>query len=98
VVRVILLLFLLRMAPEKRKLEKMKKAAAMLRVDQQRFNGTTREKTVLLMMLQRFANLCGLSRMVLFCATISPAIVGGNWGPRDNWINRNFGFDMVVFG
>jgi hypothetical protein len=86
------------MAPERKKWELMRPAAAMLRADRRRFNGTTREKTALLMMLQRFANLCGLSRMVLFCATISPAIVGGNWGPRDNWNNRNFGFDMVVFG
>jgi hypothetical protein len=70
----------------------------MLQAARQRFNGTTLEKTALLMMLQRFANLCALSRMDLFCATISPAIVGGNWGPRDNWTNRYFGFVMVVFG
>jgi hypothetical protein len=86
------------MAPEKRESEKTKKAAVMLRAGRQRSNGITLEKTVLLMMLQRFANLCALSRMVLFCATISRAIVGENWGRRDNWNNRNFGFDMVVFG
>jgi len=74
VVCVILSLYLLRMAPEKRKLEKMKKAAATLQAARRLFNGTTREKTARLMMRQRFANLCGLSRMDLFCATISRAI------------------------
>jgi hypothetical protein len=49
------------------------------------------------MMLQRFANLCALSRMDLFCATISPAIVGGNWGHRDNWNNRNFYSPLVAY-
>jgi hypothetical protein len=86
------------MAPEKRKLEKMKRAAVMLRADRRLYNGITPEKRARLMMLQRFANLCGPFRMDLFCATISPAIVGGNWGPRDNWTNRYFGFVMVVFG
>jgi hypothetical protein len=62
------------MAPEKRKSEKTKKAAVMLRADRQRFNGTTPEKPVRLMMLQRFANLCALSRMDLFCAITSRAI------------------------
>jgi hypothetical protein len=74
VVRVILLLFLLLMAPEKRKSEKMKTAGVMLQVDRWRFNGITLEKTARKMMLQRFANLCALSRMDLFCATISRAI------------------------
>jgi hypothetical protein len=90
VVRVNSSSFLLPMAPEKRKLEKTKKAAVMLRADRQRFNGTTLEKTVLLMMLQRFANLCELSRMVLFCATISRVIVGENWGPLDICNNSYF--------
>jgi hypothetical protein len=67
-------LFLLPMAPEKRKWEKMKKAGVMLQVDRWRYSGTTLEKTARLMMLQRFANLCALSRMDLFCATISRAM------------------------
>jgi hypothetical protein len=71
---VILLLFLLRMAPVRKKWELMRPAAAMLRAARRLFNGTTPEKTVLLMMLQRFANLCALSRMVLFCAITSRAI------------------------
>jgi hypothetical protein len=62
------------MAPEKRKWELMRPAAAMLQADRQRFNGTTPEKTARLMMLQRFANLCGPFRMDLFCATISRAM------------------------
>ena len=74
----------------------MKKGAAMLPVDRQRFNGTTPEKTGLLMMLQRFANLCELSRMVLFCATISRVTVGANWGPLDICNNSYFLGDMVV--
>jgi hypothetical protein len=67
-------LFLLPMAPVKRKWEKMKTAAAMLQVDRWRYSGTTREKTALKMMLLRFANLCALSHMVLFCAITSRAI------------------------
>jgi hypothetical protein len=84
------------MAPEKRKLEKMKRAAVMLQVDRWRFNGTKPELLARLMMLQPFANLCGLSRMDLFCATISPAIVGGNWGPLDNCSRFNLNGGVVV--
>jgi hypothetical protein len=89
-------LYLLRMALGKRKWARMKKGAAMLPVDRPRFNGTTPEKTARLMMLQRFANSCELSRMALFCATISPAIVGGNWGPLDNCNNSYFLGGVVV--
>jgi hypothetical protein len=48
------------------------------------------------MMLQRFANLCALSRMVLFCATISRAIVGGKRGHRDHCNNCDFLGALVV--
>jgi hypothetical protein len=67
-------LFLLPMAPVKRKWEKMKKAGVMLQVDRWRFNGTKPELMARLMMLLRFANLCAPFHMVLFCATISRAI------------------------
>jgi hypothetical protein len=94
---VILLLFLLPMAPVRKKWELMRPAAVMLQAARQRFNGTTLEKTALLMMLQRFANVCALSRMDLFCDTISPAIVGGNWGPLDNCNNCDFLGHMVAY-
>jgi hypothetical protein len=67
-------LFLLPMAPEKRKWELMRPAGVMLQVDRWRFNGTKPELLARLMMLQPFANSCGPFRMDLFCATISRAI------------------------
>jgi hypothetical protein len=48
------------------------------------------------MMLQRFANLCGPSRMVLFCAIILPVIVAENWGPLDNCSYLDIHIGMVV--
>jgi hypothetical protein len=68
-------LFLLPMAREKRKLERMKRGAAMLRAARQRFNGITLEKRARLMMLQPFAFLFVVCLMAHFCATISRAML-----------------------
>jgi hypothetical protein len=85
------------MAPVRKKWELMRPAVVMLRAARQLFNGTTLEKTARLMMLQRFANSCGLSRMDLFCATISRVIVGGNWGPLDIRNNSYFLGALVAY-
>jgi hypothetical protein len=74
----------------------MKKAAVMLPVVRPRYSGTKPEQLARLMMLQRFANSCELSRMGLFCVIILPAIVAENWGPLDNCSYLDIHFGVVV--
>jgi hypothetical protein len=68
-------LFLLLMAPEKRKLERMKRGAVMLRAARQRFNGITLEKRARPMMQRLCVLLSAACLMAHFCATISRAML-----------------------